>query len=676
MDRRRPRVAGVPGTMWIGKNVHISRGGDIERPKKFVPTYALPTDVTLGLAAVRGQLYTFGSRVVSPSQPNGVLYQQLVSPDGSNMTQVLDARPVDGKLYVIARFASGHVYHFYDGTRVTDWDAVATANSSFSILADYMAEQINTGTAVTAAASGQVITITAVRPGTGFTISKSTTDGGGTNDQDITLATVTANAAGASETRATGTVTITGTGGNDTDTVTDVTANGVSLMYAGAGGASTNTVAANVAIQINNKTAAHGYSASAFSNIVTITAPPNTGATPNGYVVAVTAAGVTSTTSNMAGGVIVTGVQQQVVTATFSGTFEVADIFTITINGVAYVATGLAAGSGTSIFVYKKRVWSPAGSLWEYSQLNDFDDFSDTNVASGAGFINVSNESEGTERLVGAEVYSSQAAVFSRRNCQIYNLSTDAEENAIAQPLKNTGALAHRSILAHGNTDVFYLDETGIRSLRAKEVSNEAYVGDIGVAIDPFIQAHIDALPNGTIQRACSAIEPREGRFMMALGERVYVLSSFPASQISAWTYYEPGINITEFTRVYRRLYARAGEVIYEYGGADGSTYPSAGEMIADVTLPYVSTNPPAKDLLTGFNLAASGEWSVKVYTDPNNENAYVNGGIIRGTTYNFEDLGLKGQTAFCSLRLTCAAAGAASISNATIYHTGKEQSE
>ena len=89
MDRRRPRIAGVSGTLYTLKNAHISRGGDIERAKKFVLKYTLPLG-THGLARVRNQLYVFGSADLVASMPLGVLYQRLISPTNSAMTRVLE----------------------------------------------------------------------------------------------------------------------------------------------------------------------------------------------------------------------------------------------------------------------------------------------------------------------------------------------------------------------------------------------------------------------------------------------------------------------------------------------------------------------------------------------------------------------------------------------------------
>src|SRR6185437_9638471 len=58
------------------QNAHITRGGDIQRCKSFVPTYTLPTGC-FGLVAVGSSLFTFGSES-PPTMPPGVVYQQLV----------------------------------------------------------------------------------------------------------------------------------------------------------------------------------------------------------------------------------------------------------------------------------------------------------------------------------------------------------------------------------------------------------------------------------------------------------------------------------------------------------------------------------------------------------------------------------------------------------------------
>lgn len=669
MDRRRERVAGVPGTLWLGKNVHISRGGDVQRAKKFVSTYTLPAN-TFGLGQLRGQLYVFGS-VASPTMPVGLQYQRLQAEDTSTaMVEVLDVDTFDGKFYVIARFADGDIHHFYDGTRVSHWGTIAAAATDVNVLASYLADLIDADANVSAVAVGSVITIMAREAGTAFTITKATTDEGGTSDQDITLATAQANVAEVAEVQATSVCSvIAGSNG----TVTDITVNSVSLMRAAVTWATSHTAtAAAIAVQINNKTSTHGYTAEASGANITITAAPGTGDTPNEYVVAAAVTGdVVLSTPTMSGGVDAVEPVAQITTATLIGTLEAADFYAIFINGTVYSTTARAAATGTSAFVHKKRMWSPANTLWNYSKLNDASDWTNVDAASGAGFLRLSRESEGAERLIGAAPYGTQAAVFSRNAVHIWNIDTDAENNTIGQPLSNTGALSARSILPFGNLDVFYLDEPGIRSLRSKEQTGEAYAADIGNPIDPFVRDYLDTLTEAQIRRAVSVVGP-EGRPWMAVGGYVFVLSYFPGSKITAWSYYDPGFEISDLVRVRNKVYARAGNTIYLYGGADGETYPNDDEMIAEVSTAFMTAQTPATvKSLTGFDIACTGEWATKILVNPNDENQFIDVGKLTRTTYNVSNgrIGIPGETTHMALNLVCSKAGPATISSITIHY-------
>ena len=590
LDRRRKRVAGVPGTLWLGVNVHISRGGDIERAKKFVPTYTLPAG-TFGLGTIRSQLFTFGSADLAASMPTGVQYQRLQAPDSPAMTRVIWNNAFDGKLYVIAEYADGNIHHFYDGTRVTALDALSASNSSFSTLADYLARKINADPAVSATSVGSTILVAATTPGAPFTISAGTVDVGGTNDQTATVTAVQANVAAVAEVRATAVLTITAGSTGPGNQITSIMAGATNLLSAPINWATSNdSTASQVVAAINNYASISGYTASAVGAVVTILAAPGTGAAPNGTILTAAVTGtVSALTTNFAGGVTAVTPVAQIASVALGGTYEATDRFTVTVNGTAYIATGRSSGHGTSAFVHKKREWLTANSLFRYCKLNDPSDWTDSNASTGAGFINMSNDSEGTERLVASAPYQTSVVIFARKSVRVYSLSTDAQQNAFVQSIDNTGAIAPRSVLAYGNTDVFFLDETGIRSLKARDASNAAYVSDAGSAIDPFVQAWIATLSDDVVENACAVIEPTEGRYWLAIGPRIYVLSYFPASKVNAWTHYEPGFTATALVRLDRRVFARDATTIYCYGGLSGEVYPGAGEFPATVELPFMS---------------------------------------------------------------------------------------
>jgi hypothetical protein len=159
----------------------------------------------------------------------------------------------------------------------------------------------------------------------------------------------------------------------------------------------------------------------------------------------------------------------------------------------------------------------------------------------------------------------------------------------------------------------------------------------------------------------------------LALDNRIYVLSFFPGSEISAWTYFEPGFSVSDFARAYNQLYVRAGDTVYLYGGATGQDYPLAGELPADVALPFAAGTPPKAQICEGIDIASSGEWIVDTLTDPNNENVTIRGGILDGITYGDADIATPGRFTHIALRLRCVAAGPATISNVTIHHDGAE---
>lgn len=184
LDRRRKISTAPPGTLWELINAHITRGGEIEKRKAFVPTFTLPAGLTQGLANLSGNLYVFGAGEV-PIMPDGVTYQRLVQPtaspsDPATIVEIVDVDVYSGKLYVIVRYSDNSTYHFYDGSRVTYWDSgtVQGGITSNSSIAGALAALIDPDTAYTATAVSNVVTITASVVNVPFNISGTVTGAG------------------------------------------------------------------------------------------------------------------------------------------------------------------------------------------------------------------------------------------------------------------------------------------------------------------------------------------------------------------------------------------------------------------------------------------------------------------------------------------------------------------
>jgi hypothetical protein len=200
MDTRNPAVVGTPGSLTLLRNAHITSGGRIQRSRRFEATYTVPASTTFGLHAQGDNLYTFGGLTEPSGLSDGVIYQRLSHPDTTTeITKIHYTDNFDGKIYAIAEFADGEVYHYYDGARVTDWDSLGSPIDSNEGIAQVLLEKISLDEDYVVTRIGAVLTIEAAATNTPFTITGGTVDGGEIDDQDITLTQIDAAAEGVKE---------------------------------------------------------------------------------------------------------------------------------------------------------------------------------------------------------------------------------------------------------------------------------------------------------------------------------------------------------------------------------------------------------------------------------------------------------------------------------------------
>ncbi|HKJ73525.1 MAG TPA: hypothetical protein VKA19_05360, partial [Alphaproteobacteria bacterium] len=380
VDRRRPAVAGEPGKLYIGENIHISRGGDIEGRKKFVPAYTLPSG-TFGFHALRSKFYVFGSAVAPSGLPADFIYQRLQSPTAAAMTAILSSDSFNGKVYAVAKYADGSVYHFYDGKRVVQWETLAASIANIDTVALNLAEQIDGLDDFFASAVDDVVTITAANPGTAFTISRTVSGGA-----SATISELQANQAGVAETVATGTITVTGGAAAASNYIDLLTIDGVTIFDTAIFWTLSNDATADLIRDAIND-ADKGYVATTAGAVVTISAAPGTGATPNGYAVATTVHGImTVTDADFSGGVDAVEAMAQIEQVTLGG-YGVSASWTLTLDGNPYLTIGLASGVGTLAFTYKSKMFSAITSLLSFSAVNTPESVQDPVGASPAGLV-------------------------------------------------------------------------------------------------------------------------------------------------------------------------------------------------------------------------------------------------------------------------------------------------
>ena len=407
-------------------------------------------------------------------------------------------------------------------------------------------------------------------------------------------------------------------------------------------------LAADIKTSCDALSATPDYDISVSGSTVTITAKAGTGDAVNGYDVALGLAGASNFTivgpSALAGGVsAVSGIAQQN-TVTIGGTFDEGDRFTVTVDGTNYGAKFKPILVGRLARAFKGKMYSAAETTGYYSGVDDATVWNSDNVdAPGAGFTDFANQGGGASDITAISQFQGNLAMFTADSIFIQFVAADDTLNTLLSTVNNTGTTAAKSVLQLGNYDTFYLSSYGVRSLRSRAGTDTAFADDVGLAIDDLLSSDFASLSDSDIAAAQAVIEPKDGRYWLAVGQRIYVFSYFPGAEISAWSWYDltddVGGSIDGFVIDGSVLYARSGDSIYAYGGIAGTTYPSAGEITATVGFPFLTASSDGTfKKWTGIDVGCTNIWSLKIYTNPNDdENALVqnlDAGNAHGVTF------------------------------------------
>lgn len=309
-----------------------------------------------------------------------------------------------------------------------------------------------------------------------------------------------------------------------------------------------------------------------------------------------------STVQPFAGGVTSIADKNLITRISFNGAWNVNDSYTFNINTQALT---YSAGKGNVTLT------KPVHVITLYNKVNFISDnrwfFSDNEDASaweqqnaGAGRIVLSNQFAMPENLVSLTQYQGMMCVQSRRTTQIWQISPDPNSYALFQTLANIGCFASLGANALGDLDVVFPYDSGIRSLRSRDVTLNATPSDIGSAVDEFVGDNILGLDESQLASCCAIIEPEQNRYWLFIpnsngsGGVIYVLSYFPNNKIVAWsryytttevkTDYPPdsvGPTIVQWTNLIVGNSYYWEPTVSNVLSIDGKTYTTAGYVLA-----------------------------------------------------------------------------------------------
>lgn len=357
--------------------------------------------------------------------------------------------------------------------------------------------------------------------------------------------------------------------------------------------------------------------------------------------------------------------QEYLFTLTMSGTGGEATI--ILTSQTTGIQTQIGFGNVTGInftycLTFSNKVYGLAGGTVYISAINDPTTWNNPN-ALGNGFLTLSNWWGTPETLLAMSPYQGRLVFFSRRTTQIWLTDPNLENWELIQVLTNIGTLAPLSVQALGDLDVLFLSDTGIRSLRVRDNTLNAFVTDVGSPVDTLIQT---ALLAGNYGAACSIVEPQENRYWCYLNGTIYVFSFFPSNKISAWGSYLPtypndltasasvypgGGTVTYTTVIGRSYFLTLGE--HDHALVDGNNSYTTSRSFFATTTTMVLTGIPTDTVTavleeqTPFVPSKFVVYSGQVYA--RDTNAYY---LYGGTTNNqFDGTIAVAQTAWLDLK-------------------------
>lgn len=194
----------------------------------------------------------------------------------------------------------------------------------------------------------------------------------------------------------------------------------------------------------------------------------------------------------------------------------------------------IAGKSYRAALTFKERVILGFREGFAISAIDNATGWEEQNV--GAAVFPFSTQYGAVDSVSSLSTLLGQLYVFGEKTIQSWQTDADPTKWVLSQVLDNTGTIYPRGTQSLGEIDVLYVDKSGIRSIRTRELSSDAYVNDVGTPIDSLVLAAVAALSNGYV---ASGIYPPNKNYLVTFETVGYWLAQYPMSKITAWTSFD-----------------------------------------------------------------------------------------------------------------------------------------
>lgn len=374
---------------------------------------------------------------------------------------------------------------------------------------------------------------------------------------------------------------------------------------------------------------------------------------------------IAPTIAGMAGGVDGITSPREVTTLTIGGAWLQGDKMGVTLvkdnDVVSFGSAGAPPGIAEQMKAIGQKLYGIIGNGYAFSGLEDpfawipGDTRLGDEFVSGAGFTPINTEDGSTADIIAFGSFLTQVAFLTENEIQIWDIDNDETQNALRQPIINTGTAFEKGFTPYGDVDGFYLSASGIRSLKGTNSTNTLNVADPGLAIDPLFLSTIEAAVASGFE-VITIIEPKDNRLFILLGDEAFSFSFFYGSKISAWsrfTFPRQILNARVFgTTIVVRAFdpVENEERIAYYGGKTADQYDTSVE--AELQLAVIDADSPS--LLKSWTEAeflTFGTWTVE-YSQNIQGDALNPLGTVVGATFDSPNINPVGSSTHITMNL------------------------
>lgn len=275
------------------------------------------------------------------------------------------------------------------------------------------------------------------------------------------------------------------------------------------------------------------------------------------------------------------------------------------------------------VLIGASKVFAGNGDTVPYSATVAPKDWSSAN---DAGFLPTGLQNYGANPVAAMGLYRGNLTVFNAEAFQLWQIDEDPASMSLLDALP-VGSTQHRAIAAVGN-DLLFLASQGVRSVGIAASSTNFQAGDVGMPIDPLVQAWLaqpSVVPRGLYF-------PAAGQYWLMFAKdgqtEVFVYTMTQIGQVGAWSRYLLPFEVHTWTIQGDSLYLRSANRIYRMvdGAIGDELSPGVFTPFQGVIQwPWLDFGPAGvTKMLYGFEVVGRGKVGIQVGFDQTNGGAFT----------------------------------------------------